>query len=77
MVLSEVNRVSLPSFHEDDCPGRYKTDCSVDINRRSNEPRLSKNFTVSGRKEYSYMIHKVICGTGSCCYYSDVTMYFM
>ena len=68
MALSEVNQVSLSSFTEDNCPGRYKTDCSVDVNGGSNEPRLSKNFTVSTRKEYSYMIYKVICGTGSCCY---------
>lgn len=51
MALSEVNHVSLSSFTEDDCPGRYKTDCSVGVNGGSNEPRLSENFTVSARKE--------------------------
>lgn len=43
MALSEVNHVAL-SFTEDDCPGRYKTACSVDVNQGSNEPSLTKYF---------------------------------
>lgn len=50
---------------------------SVDFIEGSNELRLSKNFTVSARKEYNYMIYKAICGTGSCCYQFDEAVYFM
>jgi len=77
MALSEVNHVSLSSFTEDDCPGRCKTHRSIDVNGGSNEPRLSKSFTVSARKEYAYMLYKVIFGAGSCCSQCDVTVYFV
>lgn len=62
MALSEANNVSLCFFTENDCPGRHERDCCVDVNGGGNKPRLCKNFAVSARKEYSYMIYKVVCG---------------
>lgn len=46
--------------------------CSVEMNGGSQKPGLNRNFSVSAGKEHSYLIHKVIRGTASCSFYTDV-----